>query len=53
MIDTARRRMQTEDPEAPIEFEVLATEQLSKLDVTRFVRRGIFQFFRLELCCGS
>src|ERR1700739_4400499 len=31
MIDTARRRMQSEDPEAPIEFRVLATEHLSKL----------------------
>jgi ubiquinone/menaquinone biosynthesis C-methylase UbiE len=31
MIDTARRRMQSEDPEAAIEFRVLATEQLSKL----------------------
>jgi SAM-dependent methyltransferase len=31
MINTARRRMQSEDPEAEIEFRVLATEQLSKL----------------------
>jgi ubiquinone/menaquinone biosynthesis C-methylase UbiE len=31
MIRTARRRMQTEDPEAPIEFVVLPTEQLWKL----------------------
>jgi SAM-dependent methyltransferase len=31
MIDTARRRMQSEDPEAPIEFRVLPTEQLSRL----------------------
>ncbi len=31
MIDTARRRMRSEDPEAPIEFRVLATEQLSRL----------------------
>jgi ubiquinone/menaquinone biosynthesis C-methylase UbiE len=31
MIDTARRRMQSEDPEAPIEFRVLPTEHLSKL----------------------
>jgi len=31
MIDTARRRMQSEDPEAPIEFRVLPTEHLSRL----------------------
>jgi ubiquinone/menaquinone biosynthesis C-methylase UbiE len=31
MIDTARRRMQSEDPEASIEFRVLPTEHLSKL----------------------
>jgi ubiquinone/menaquinone biosynthesis C-methylase UbiE len=31
MIQTARQRMQTEDPEAPIEFVVLPTEQLWKL----------------------
>src|ERR1700733_7590595 len=31
MIHTARRRMQTEDPEAAIEFRVLATEHLSRL----------------------
>jgi SAM-dependent methyltransferase len=31
MIDTARRRMRSEDPEAPIEFRVLPTELLSKL----------------------
>jgi ubiquinone/menaquinone biosynthesis C-methylase UbiE len=31
MIDTARQRMQSEDPEASIEFQVLATEHLSKL----------------------
>lgn len=31
MIDTARRRMRSEDPEAAIEFRVLATEHLSKL----------------------
>lgn len=32
MIETARRRMQTEDPDAPIEFRLLATEHLWKLD---------------------
>jgi hypothetical protein len=31
MIDTARGRMRSEDPEAAIEFRVLATEHLSKL----------------------
>jgi SAM-dependent methyltransferase len=31
MIQTARRRMQAEDPEAPIQFELLPTEHLSKL----------------------
>ena len=31
MIETARRRMQAEDPEAAIDFEVLPTEQLWKL----------------------
>jgi SAM-dependent methyltransferase len=31
MIDTARRRMRAEDPDAPIEFRVLPTEQLSTL----------------------
>jgi SAM-dependent methyltransferase len=31
MIQTARRRMQTEDPDAPIQFELLPTEHLSKL----------------------
>jgi SAM-dependent methyltransferase len=32
MIETARQRMATEDPEAPIEFRLLATERLAKLD---------------------
>jgi ubiquinone/menaquinone biosynthesis C-methylase UbiE len=32
MIETARRRMQSEDPDAPIEFKLLATEHLSKLN---------------------
>ena len=32
MIDRARQRMRSEDPEAPIEFRHLATEQLSELD---------------------
>jgi ubiquinone/menaquinone biosynthesis C-methylase UbiE len=32
MIETARRRMQSEDPGAPIQFKLLATEHLSKLD---------------------
>ena len=31
MIQTARHRMQTEDPDAPIEFELLPTEDLWKL----------------------
>jgi SAM-dependent methyltransferase len=31
MIETARRRVQSEDPEAPIDFRVLATEHLSNL----------------------
>jgi ubiquinone/menaquinone biosynthesis C-methylase UbiE len=32
MIETARQRMQAEDPDASIEFRVLATEHLSELD---------------------
>ena len=32
MIETARQRMQCEDPGAPIQFKLLATEHLSKLD---------------------
>jgi hypothetical protein len=31
MIETARQRMQTEDPDAPIEFRILATENLVEL----------------------
>ena len=31
MIETARQRMRSEDPEATIEFELLATEHLSEL----------------------
>jgi SAM-dependent methyltransferase len=37
MINTARRRMQQEDPDAPIDFELLATERLAQLHPsTRF-----------------
>lgn len=32
MVQTAQQRKQTEDPDAPIEFLVLPTEQLSELD---------------------
>jgi SAM-dependent methyltransferase len=32
MIETARQRMATEDPDAGIEFRLLATERLAKLD---------------------
>ena len=32
MIETARRRMATENPDAPVEFRLLATEELAKMD---------------------
>lgn len=32
MVETAQRRLRAEDPEAPIEFRLLATEHLSKLN---------------------
>ena len=31
MIETARRRMATENPDAPVEFRLLATEELAKM----------------------
>ena len=52
MIQTARQRMQSEDPDAPIQFKLLPTEQLCEASLRRVVRRGIIELFRIELCCG-
>ncbi len=50
MIRTARKRMQDEDPDAPIQFKFLPTEHLAQASPRHTFRWSPIELFRVKLC---